>query len=213
MRFPTISLFLLPALVYSQAAAPSPSITSPTTTSTPASYLELRQVAAPAPVPVAAPKPNPAAPAAAPVAPAPVGGAPVGGAAAPVNPAAAPAAVNPAPVAANPAAPAAGQPVTTAAVQANAVTTVMENTIVGGVSKQIPVVYTQKFAGSLTSVEAVQSGSVGMGTLTGSVGVVKSSAAMAGRMGFGNGRMEGWGGMVVVVGAGVVVGWVRVVGF
>jgi hypothetical protein len=87
----------------------------------------------------------------------------------------------------------------------------MQNTIVGGVSKQVPVVFTQTFAGSLTSVEAVQSGSVGMGSLTGSVGVVKSSAAMAGRRGVGG--VEGWGGVVAVGAAGVVVGWVRVVGF
>lgn len=88
----------------------------------------------------------------------------------------------------------------------------MQNTIVGGVSKQVPVVFTQTFAGSLTSVEAVQSGTVGMGTLTGSVGGVKSSAAVAGRVG----GMEGWGGVVVagvVVGAGVVGGWGAVVGF
>lgn len=196
MRFSITPLILLPALVYSQSTAPSPSTTSPTTTPTPTPNLELRQAVAPAPVPVA---------------PAPVGGAPVGGAAAPVNPAVAPQAVNPAPAAANPAAPAAGQPVTTPAMQANPVTTIMQNTVVGGVSKQVPVVFTQTFAGSLTSVDAVQSGSVGMGSLTGSVGVVKSSAAMAGRRGMGG--MEGWGGMVAAVAAGTLVGWVRVVGF
>lgn len=184
MRLSTIPLFLLPSIALSQTIT-SPPTTQPTdqplSIQTAHPNLELRQAAVP--VAQAAPQPNNAAPAA-PVVAAPVGG----GAAAPVN---APAAANPAPVAANPAAPAAGQPVTVAAGQPNPVTTVMVNTIVGGVSKQIPVAFTQTFANSLTAVDAAQSGSVGMGTLTGSVGVVKSSAAKAGVTGRGKGL--GWG--------------------
>ena len=164
--------------------------------------LELRQAVAAAPVA------NPAAPAAQPAgaAAAPVGG----GAAAPVNPAA-PAAVNPAPAAANPAAPAAGQPVTTPPTQANPVTQVMENTVVGGVTKQVPVMFTQTFANSLTSVEPVQSGSIGMGTLTGSIGVVKSSTAKGGAertIGMG-----GWSTTLALVAGGVVMGMLRVFAF
>jgi len=144
----------------------------------------------------------PAAPVAA--APAPVGAAPVGGAAAPANPAAVPAAVNPAPAAAAPVA-------TTPPTQANPVTTVNQNTLVGGVTKQVPVVFTQTFAGSLTSVAEVRS--VGMGTLTGSVGLVKSGSAKTGgvgRVGEGTAGMGGW--MVTVVVGGMVVGGYRVWG-
>ena len=125
--------------------------------------LELRQPAAP-------PVPNPAAPAANPVAP---GAAPpqagVGGAGA------APAAAQPAPGA-----------------QANPVTTILVQTVVGGVTKQVPVAFTQTFGAGVSAPE-VQSGSIGLGTLTGQVGVVKtkdakSEAVPVGLKGSGRGK-------------------------
>jgi len=100
---------------------------------------------------------------------------------------------------------------TTPPTQANPVTTVNQNTLVGGVTKQVPVVFTQTFAGSLTSVAEVRS--VGMGTLTGSVGLVKSGSAKTGgvgRVGEGTAGMGGW--MVTVVVGGMVVGGYRVWG-
>lgn len=124
-------------------------------------HLDLRQAVAPAAQPVAKPAAQPAAvpPAAAPVAPV-----------APVAPAA-------------PAAPVAGvggggqaaaQPAPGAV--ANPVTTIMVNTVVGGVTTQVAVPYTQSF-GAAASIPSVPSGSIGLGTLTGQVGVVKTQNA------------------------------------
>ena len=139
--------------------------------------LELRQaVAAPA-APVAANPAQAANPVAAPGQAAPI--------APNVAPAAAPAPVaNPAPVNnPNAAAPVAGvgggavpgaQPGANA--QANPVTTIMVQTVVGGVTKQVPVAFTQTF-GAGASAPAVQSGEIGLGTLTGKIGVVKTSEA------------------------------------
>ena len=82
--------------------------------------------------------------------------------------------------AAAPAAPVAGvggggapaaQPV--AGAQANSVTTEMVQTVVGGVTKTVEQVFTQTF-GAAGSAPPVKTGSIGMGTLTGKVGVVKT---------------------------------------
>lgn len=70
--------------------------------------------------------------------------------------------------------PAAAQPAPGA--QANPVTTITVNTVIGGVTKQVPKVYTQTFGAAL-SAPAVSTGSVGMGTLTGRIGVVKTANA------------------------------------
>lgn len=194
MRLSTIPLFLLPTLIYTQEVfqpasstvlTPSPIPTQPPT-------LELRQVAAPV-APAAAPA-APVAPVAA--APAPVGAAPVGGAAAPVNPAAAPAAVNNAPTQAAGAAPAA----TTAQTQAATVTTLMANVVVGGVTKQVPQIFTQTFASTFVAAQEVQSGSLGMGTLTGTPGAVKTGSAKSdGGIKRGGGRWD-IGGLMFLTG-------------
>ena len=112
-------------------------------------HLDLRQAAAPAPAPAA---PAPAAPA--PAAPAPAApAAGVGGAGA---------------------APAAPQPPANAG--ANSVTTQQITTVIGGVTKVINTVITQT-SGAGATAPAVQSGSIGLGTLTGSIGVVKTQDA------------------------------------
>lgn len=114
-----------------------------------------------------------------------------------------------APVAAAPAAPAAGvggagavpaaaQP--TPGAQANPVTTIMVNTVVGGKTTQVPKVYTQTF-GAATSAPPVQSGQIGLGTLTGKVGVVKTQDAKSDAVAVG--RNFAWGNVVVVMVAGV----------
>ncbi|MCJ1339711.1 hypothetical protein MMC09_005001 [Bachmanniomyces sp. S44760] len=141
-----------------------PLATPPETTPPP--ELELRQVAAnpvaPAVQPAAKPAAQPAAPAVQPA---------VQPAVAPVvAPAAAPAAapVNGAGVGGG-AAPAAAQPATDATGQAASVTTVVVN------GKQV--VYTQTFATAPDQWTTSGAGSVGLGTLTGSVGAVKTQNA------------------------------------
>lgn len=127
-------------------------------------HLDLRQnVAAPAAQPAAVPDPGAQA-APAPAAPA----APV----APVPAPAAPAA--PVPGVGGGAAPAPAQPIPGA--PANPVTMVLVNTVIGGVTTQVSVAFTQTFAAA-ASAPAVQSGSIGLGTLTGQVGVVKTQNA------------------------------------
>ena len=155
---------------------PSPAPTSPTPTPF-LKHLDLRQVAAPAAAPAAAQpaanNPNAAAPVAAPAANNPNAAAP---AAAPVAPQPAPAAPG-APAAgvggAGAAAPAA-QPAPGA--QANPVTTIQVETVVGGVTKTVPEVYTQTF-GAVASAPPVLTGSIGLGTLTGKIGVLKTQDA------------------------------------
>lgn len=52
----------------------------------------------------------------------------------------------------------------------------MAQTVVGGVTKQVPKVYTQTF-GAASSAPPVLTGTIGLGTLTGKVGVVKTKDA------------------------------------
>ena len=84
--------------------------------------------------------------------------------------------------------------------QANPVTTAEIETVVGGVTKMVPTVYTQTFAGGVQA-PSVKSGSIGMGTLTGKIGVVKTDQAKSdalpiiagpGRMGTTLGIIGGW---------------------
>ena len=176
-------------------------------------HLDLRQVAAPAAAQPAAGQ-NAAAPAAQPAAgqnaaaPAaqPAANQNAAPAAAPVAPAAAPAAPA-AGVGGAGAAPAAAQPGANA--QANPVTTVQVVTVVGGVTKTIEQLYTQSFAGAATSVP-VKSGSIGMGTLTGKVGVVKTQDAKSEGVAVGARAVEwrklgvlGWLGMMGLMGVGM----------
>lgn len=136
-------------------------------------HLDLRQVAAPAAQPAVQPAAGAQAqPAAKPAA----QGA---GAAAPVAQPAPnqPAVAAPAPavgVGGAGAAPAGKQP--GANEQANPVTTIMVDTFIGGKKTQVPKVYTQTFAQPVSSIP-VKKGVIGMGTLTGSVGVVKTQNA------------------------------------
>ncbi|KAG8530283.1 uncharacterized protein KY384_004785 [Bacidia gigantensis] len=60
--------------------------------------------------------------------------------------------------------------------QANPVTVITVATVVGGVTKQVPQTFTQS-AGAGGSAPPVQTGTIGMGTLTGKVGVVKTDSA------------------------------------
>ena len=96
------------------------------------------------------------APAPAPAAPAPAAGAPAAG------------------VGGAGAAPAAAQPPANAG--ANSVTTQQITTVVGGVTKVVNTIITET-SGAGTTAPAVQSGSIGLGTLTGSIGVVKTQDA------------------------------------
>lgn len=77
-------------------------------------------------------------------------------------------------------APAGGAPVFT---QASPVTTVFEPTTINGVVTQVAVVYSQKFSSVPDQGPSPAAGSVGMGTLTGAVGVVKTDAVKAGAAG------------------------------
>ena len=63
-----------------------------------------------------------------------------------------------------------------AGAQANSVTTEMIQTVVGGVTKQVQHVFTQSFAAAATP-PPVKTGTIGMGTLTGKIGVVKTNEA------------------------------------
>lgn len=100
-------------------------------------------------------------------------------------PAAAPAAPVPAPAAPAPAAPAAGvggagaapaAPQPPANAGANSITTQQITTVIGGVTKVINTIITETSGAGVTA-PAVQSGSIGLGTLTGSIGVVKTQEA------------------------------------
>ena len=170
MRISNIPIFLLPFLATTQVLArinlakprPTPRdldaiLVDPATISpkpTPIlQHLDLRQAAAPAPAP-AAPAPAPAAPA--PAAPAPAAGAPAAG------------------VGGAGAAPAAAQPPANAG--ANSVTTQQITTVVGGVTKVVNTIITETSGAGVTA-PPVQSGSIGLGTLTGSIGVVKTQDA------------------------------------
>ena len=203
MHITNIPIFLLPFLATTQVLAqtpfakprpipraidavliePRPSLDSPSPTPAPfLQHLDLRQVAAPAAAPANA-QANPAANAQ----PAPAAKAPAAPAAAAPAPAAPVAGVGGAG-----AAPAAAQP--PAGAGANPVTTIQVATVVGGVTKTVASVLTQTF-GPAGSAPAVQSGSIGLGTLTGQVGVVKTKDAKSDAV-ISGGR---WGGMEMCV--------------
>lgn len=196
MRFIDLSLFLLPFLAITQVLAeprfPSPKpmpraldavlVEPPSSRSTsslsptPTPFLQHLDLRQ-----VAAAQPAAAAPvAAAPAAAAPAAG--VGGAGA---------------------APAAAQPA--AGAQANPVTTIMVATVVGGVTTQVPKVYTQTF-GAAVSAPPVQSGEIGLGTLTGKIGVVKTSEAKNDAVPVGGRIPAGEMMVVLVAGLAAVVG-------
>ncbi|KAI9718449.1 MAG: hypothetical protein M1812_004170 [Candelaria pacifica] len=146
-----------------------------TPTTGPEVVIELREVVDPNGQPVnAAPGAVPAANGAAPVANQPA-----------AAPAAAPVANQPAAVPANGAvggaaagggvAPAAGAGAPTFT-QASPVTTIFEPTMINGVSTQVAVVYSQQFSSVPNQGPTPAAGSIGMGTLTGAVGAVKTQA-------------------------------------
>ena len=194
-------------LVDSQKSAPSPSPTlylrnlelrDTSQTSPYPQHLDLRQVAAAQPAPVQPAANAPAQPAAnaqaQPAANAQAQPAPV---------------VNPAPAAAGAGAPvvgvggggaAAAQPAPGA--QANPVTTIQVETVVGGVTKTVPKIYTQSF-GAGQAAPAVQTGSIGMGTLTGQIGVVKTAQAKNDAISTTCGR--GVGGSIILISASWIV--------
>ncbi|KAL8830069.1 MAG: hypothetical protein Q9191_001641 [Dirinaria sp. TL-2023a] len=149
----------------------SPITTFPVTSGpSPLPHLDLRAAPAAAPAAAAAapaaaqPAAQPAAaqPAAAPAAAAPVAGAApaagVGGAGA---------------------VPAAAQPATNPG-QVPSITTFYQQTVVNGVSKQVAIVYTQKFSSVPSEGPTPKQGEIGLGTLTGKVGVVRTAEAKKG---------------------------------
>lgn len=56
----------------------------------------------------------------------------------------------------------------------------MEQTVIGGVAKQVPVVYTQKFSSVPSQGPTPQKGEIGLGTITGKVGVLQTAKAESG---------------------------------
>lgn len=193
-RIPTPKSFprSLDAILIDPSPSPSP---SPAPTSPFLRHLDLRQVAAPA---AAAPAANANGAAAAPAAANPAAPAVAPAAAAPAAPAAPAAGVGGAG-----AAPAAGQP--TPGAQANPVTTIQVVTVVGGVTKTVPSVYSQQFGGASTA-PPVLTGTIGLGTLTGKIGVVKTQDAKsdAVRRTMASGRAALTETVVVLVMAGVM---------
>ena len=159
MRISNIPTFLLPVLVTTQVLAridhPNP---KPTPRSLDAVLIDpATSSPSPSPAPILQHLDlrQAAAPAAAP-APAPAAGAPAAG------------------VGGAGAAPAAAQPPANAG--ANSVTTQQITTVIGGVTKVINTIITET-SGAGTTAPAVQSGSIGLGTLTGQIGVVKTQDA------------------------------------
>lgn len=65
------------------------------------------------------------------------------------------------------------------------------NSVIGGVTKQVPIVYTQKFSSIPDQGPTPAKGVIGLGTLTGKIGVIntaeakKSSAVQRAAMGLG----------------------------
>ena len=133
-------------------------------------HLDLRQVAAAQPAAAQPAAQQAAAPAVAPAAAPAAAGAPVAGVG-------------------GGGAPAAAQPV--AGAQANPVTTIQVETVVGGVTKTVPKVYTQTFGGA-GAAPSVSSGSIGMGTLTGKIGVVNTDSAKSDAMPIRDGTGRRW---------------------
>ena len=56
-------------------------------------------------------------------------------------------------------------------------TTVNVFSVIGGVTKQVPIVYTQKFSSIPSQGPTPAKGEIGLGTLTGKIGVVNTAAA------------------------------------
>lgn len=177
-------------------------------------HLDLRQAPAAAVPPVVAPAAGAQQQAAAPATTVPAAGAqqqaaapatttPAAGA---QQPAAVPAPAAPAAgVGGAGAAPAAAQPA--AGAQANAVTTVMVNTVVNGVTQQVASVFTQiQGAGAGGDAPAVQTGSIGMGTLTGKVGALKTRQAKSDAVAAGKGWSRREMLVGVIVGLGILMG-------
>ncbi|KAL9629677.1 MAG: hypothetical protein Q9164_006774 [Protoblastenia rupestris] len=127
-----------------------------------------------------------------------------------VNQAQAAPAPNVAPAPPDPVAPVAGVggggaavPQPPAGATANPVTTINVVTVVGGVTQTIPKAFTQSF-GAGESGPPVQSGTIGMGTLTGNIGVVKTNNAKSDAISTTGGR--GVGGAIV----GILVSWMAI---
>ena len=102
-------------------------------------------------------------------------------------------------------APAAAQPTEESQVPSITVLTVYST--INGVVTPFPITYTQTFASVPDQGASPSAGTVGMGTLTGSVGVVKTDQANGGAMPRGGNMIAGGGGMYgavcAVVGAAV----------
>ena len=78
------------------------------------------------------------------------------------------------------AAPPAAQPAAKNPTQVPTVTSYQATTYVNGVAKQVPIVYTQLFSSIPSQGPTPMPGTIGLGTLTGSVGVVRTSEAKKG---------------------------------
>lgn len=80
--------------------------------------------------------------------------------------------------------------------QVSPVTTVQVFSVIGGVTQQVPFVYTQKFSSFPSQGPTPAKGEIGMGTLTGKIGVVNTAAAKKG--GASQKIAIGFGGMTVM---------------
>ncbi|KAF8251050.1 hypothetical protein K440DRAFT_638307 [Wilcoxina mikolae CBS 423.85] len=76
-------------------------------------------------------------------------------------------------------------------------------TTIAGVPTVVPSIFTQQFSKLYGELHTPSSGSIGLGTQTGEIGVVRTHAASGG--GRERGRGSGW--VMVVVGMAVVAGW------
>ena len=81
--------------------------------------------------------------------------------------------------------------------QVSPVTTVQVFSVIGGVTQQVPVVYTQKFSSFPSQGPTPAKGEIGLGTLTGKIGVVNTAAAKKG--GASRQIAIGFGGMTVIM--------------
>lgn len=80
--------------------------------------------------------------------------------------------------------------------QVSPVTTVQVFSVVAGVTKQVPVLYSQKFSSIPSQGPTPAKGEIGLGTLTGKIGVVNTEAAKKG--GASQKIALGFGGMTVM---------------
>ena len=65
----------------------------------------------------------------------------------------------------------------------------MVDTVIGGKTTQVPKVFTQTFAAAGASAPPVKTGTIGLGTLTGKIGVVKTGQAKSEGVPVGGGRI------------------------